>query len=121
MAVRPIAIHPDGTVDIWHDEASHGGTVRLTDLRPGLQGNGQKDFRFTQLACPVPDCGAVSVHPASGGCDPDEVQRLFAHLILANPALPARTWLAAKAALKQLVEALDGPGRWRLEDVGEND
>lgn len=121
MAVRPLRVNPDGTVAVWHDELVHGGVVRLTDLRPGLLANGQKDFRFTQLTCPVAGCGAVSVHPCSGGCDPDNVQRLFARLILANPALPATTWPAAKALLKKLVADLDGPDRWRLENVGENE
>lgn len=121
MAVRPLRVNPDGTIAVWHDEAEHGGTVRLTDLRLVRQPNGQPNFRFTQLACPVAGCGAISVHPASGGCDPDAVQRLFAHLILANPLLPARTWQAAKDLLKQLVEELDGPGRWRLDGVAENE
>lgn len=122
MTVHPRAIHPEGTVEVWHDEANHGGTVGLTDLRPRRDAPDRPaDYRFTLLTCPVAGCGAISVHPASGGCDPDEVQRLFAYLILANPQLPARTWQAAKDLLKQLVEELDGPGRWRLDGVAEND
>lgn len=120
MAVRPVIIRSSGTVEVYHDEANHGGTVRLGDLRPGRLIDGTPDYRFTQLACPVPGCATVSMHPASGGCDPEQVQVLFAHLILANPKLPARTWQAAKDTLKQMVEDMDGPDRWRLEDVPED-
>lgn len=120
MAVRPVEVTTTN-VEVHHDERGHGGLVPLTALRPGRQDDGTPDYRFTQLACPVPGCDAVSLHPASGGCDPDQVQRLFAHLILNNPKLPARTWQAAKVALKQLVEDMDGPDRWRLEDASESD
>lgn len=118
MAVRPILSSKDGSVQVWHDEGEHGATVTLADLKPGRSPDGRPNYRFASLTCPV--CGAVSVHPASGGCDPDQVQRLFAHLILANPAIPARTWAGAKKYLKQLVTELDGEDRWRLEDVGED-
>lgn len=119
MAVRPILSSKDGSVQVWHDEGQHGATVTLADLKPGRNPDGRPNYRFTSLSCPV--CGAVSLHPASGGCDPEQVQRLFAHLVLANPAIPARTWTAAKVALKQLVEDMDGPERWRLEDASESD
>lgn len=119
MAVRPLASSTNGNVQVWHDEGQHGATVTLADLKVAKTPDGRPNYRFTSLTCPV--CGAVSLHPASGGCDPEQVQRLFARLILANPAIPARTWTGAKKYLKQLVTELDGEDRWRLEDVNEED
>lgn len=120
MAIRPVRII-GANVEVNHDERGHGGLVPLAAFQPGRKRDGTPDYRFTQIACPFPGCGAVSVHPASGGCDPEGVQRLIAHLILANPAIPARTWAAAKATLKRMVDEMDGPERWRLEDARESD
>lgn len=122
MAVRPLSVDANGRINAVHDEAGHSGTLRLTDLRPGRNPDGTPDYRFTTMPCPVAGCGAVSVHPASGGCDPERVQRLFVRLFIANPAVKqARDWRSGKALLKRMVEEMDGADRWRLEDATERD
>lgn len=122
MAISVLEVHRDGTVAVWHDEANHGGTVTLADFRPRRDAPDlPADSRYTIIACPEPGCDAASLYPASGGSDPEMVQRLFVHLILANPDIPSRSWPAAKTLLKRMVTELDGDDRWRLEDASETD
>lgn len=130
MAIRPLTISADGNVEVYHDEMGHGGVVRLADLAHAPDGMGGVDPRFLLLPCPV--CGAVTLHPASGGGAPEQVQRLFAakfrrHGIpqrpgadgRARPPKAVRSWKEAKDELKALVEGQDGPGRWLLEQADE--
>lgn len=122
MAIRPLSIDAAGTVSVVHDEEGHTGTLKLADLQPGRRLDGTPDYRFTTLPCPVPGCGAVSLHPVSGGCDPEAVQRLFVRLFVANPKLAkAKDWASGKALVKQLCAEMDGLERWRLEGASEND
>jgi len=130
MAVRPIRFNTDGSIDIWHDEANHGGTIQLADAQFAQRIDGSEDLRFLHIDCPVAGCGSHSVHPAGGGCDPEMVQRLFARKLMHAPAaaqppnLPSqaqRSWDEAKGALKKMVDAMDGPRRWKLEHVAEGE
>ena len=127
MAVRPIQFMPDGSIEIWHDERSHGGIVTAGGVQFARKPDGSEDRRSILLYCPVPGCDSMSCHPAGGGCSPEQVQRMFAKKLqrepkLGGPALPPQTkrpWHEAKDELKVMVEAMDGPGRWRLERVTE--
>ncbi len=130
MAVRPLRINPNGTVEVYHDELNHGGTVALSDLAHATDREGNVDPAFLVLPCPA--CATVTIHPASGGAAPHEVQRLFAHKFKAHgvpqrpdaagkkrPPKSVKDWKEAKDNLRSLVEAQDGPGRWLLEQVEE--
>lgn len=116
MAVRPIKIMGD-TVEVWHDEGQHGGRVTLHTLAFGAAPNGSEDLRYLHIPCPVPGCDSHSVHPASGGCDPESVQRLFVKRLMLHPKHAgkpaARAFADAQAEHQALVEA-EGPNRYRL-------
>lgn len=130
MAIRPLRVNANGSVEVFHDEAGHGGTVQLADLAHLVGPDGIADPAF--LALPCPGCSGVTIHPASGGAAPHEVQRLFAakfkiHGVPQRPDAAGRKrppksvkdWSEAKGNLRALVEAQDGPGRWLLENVEE--
>ncbi len=120
MAIIPLQINPDGSVLCLHQEAGHEATVPASKVQFPAGPNGQPDVRFLTIEC---SCGAVTLHPVGGGADPERVQHLFARKYLADtthPVLtPLKTWEAAKGKAKELAEATDGPGRWRLDGVGE--
>ncbi len=125
MSIRPVTFNADGSVEVWHDERSHGGTVAAASIRFLVaESTGAEDIRFLTLPCPAVGCGSVSTHPAGGGADPDRVQRLFARMYQRNVTSPALTgldtWTAAKGKVQEVVGAMDGPGRYRLEGVAEN-
>lgn len=130
MAIRPVMIHDDGTVTVWHDERGHGGTLALADLAFGRTPAGRT---LTEcIVTPCPACGktpvardgtggewvSYSVHPVSGGCDAERVQRLFAHVYERHPDVPAKDAEEAHALARERSEALD-PGRWRLASPEE--
>jgi len=130
MTIRPMRVNANGTVDVYHEELGHSGTVALADLQHPLGRDGSADPAFLILPCP--GCTSVTFHPASGGAAPQEVQRLFAAKFKAHgvpqrpdatgkkqPPRPVQDWQEAKSSLRALVEAQDGPGRWLLEHVDE--
>jgi hypothetical protein len=129
LAIRPVAFKPDGSIEIWHDEFNHGGTIPEADIKFAKKLDGTDDERFIILDCPIPGCDSVSVHPAGGGCDPERVQKMFAKKYKQKPIgvkLPhfekvaIRTWDEAKVSLKRVVEEMDGVGRFKLDDVVED-
>lgn len=125
MTVRPIAFNPNGSIEVTHDGPNHVGTIAKADIGFAKTISGADDIRFIELACPVPGCNAVSVHPVSGGCDPVNVQKMFGKKFRAAPVtVPGhpnaqRNWTQAKSLVQELAEAMDGPGRFRLEGVDE--
>ncbi len=123
MAVRPTAINPDGTIAVVHDEAGHTGTLTFAQVGFPRRPDGTPDYRLAALPCPGPNCGARSVYPITGGSDAALVQFMFAKALryTTDPRRPpaAKTWDEAKARVKALVVAQEGPDRWRLEGVPE--
>lgn len=77
MAVRPIKFNSNGSIDIYHDEYNHGGIIQPTDLRYAKNQDGTENKDVILMRCPVPGCDSFSLHPSSGGCDPENVKRLF--------------------------------------------
>jgi hypothetical protein len=117
VAIRPVRF-TSTSVDVHHDEGDHSGSVPWADLR--FAGG----VRFIEIDCP--GCDAVSVHPIGGGSAPAPVQRLFARLLIRRATalgIPEaeRTWEGIKPRLRALVEAMDGPGRWRLQTAEDVD
>lgn len=128
MAIRPIKFNADGSIEVWHDERGRGGIIPEADIKFIKKQDGTDDLRFIVLDCPVPGCNSSSLHPASGGVDPERVQRMFAKMYKKYPArekLPKhekdanRTWDEAKSNLKKVIEEMDGPGRFNLDGVIE--
>lgn len=127
MSLYITAFHPDGSLDVWHAEAGHGGTVPLDQIaHPPAIGPITSDD-LLQVMCPVPGCGAGVIHPVSGGADPDAVQALFVlkradEDAKAQPdAKKRRKYADVLAEVRDRAEALDGPGRFRLAGVAESD
>lgn len=123
MSVRPIAFAADGGITVLHDDLGHTGAVAFADMRFGRGPDGAVDPDFLVIACPV--CGAVSVHPIGGGCDPVRVQLLFARIYSRRRAalgIPTgATWQQIKDRVRTRVEAMDGPRRWRLDNATTED
>ncbi len=116
MAIRPTHFSNDDMIYLFHDEKNHGKTVPLSAVKflPN-RGAASENLFFIEVACPVPGCNSVSVHPASGGCDPAMVQELFARKLADHPE--AKKAGGPKRLLRSLVEQQDGPQAWRLGDV----
>lgn len=126
--IRPLRFNPDGTIDVWHDERQHGGTV---DIDSSVSFIGAQDY--IALPCPVVGCGSVSTHPISGGGAPKVVQELFIRKIRrASDVIPGlanrpagvqgrRNFKAVKDYVKQRAEALDGPGRFKHDNLRDVD
>ncbi|MHB8918915.1 MAG: hypothetical protein ACYC4H_12890 [Desulfocucumaceae bacterium] len=128
MAIIPIKFNVDGSIKVRHTEFNHEGIILETDIKFAKKLDGTDDLRFIILGCPVAGCNSESIHPASGGVDPEKVQKMFAKMYKKYPAkekLPKyekdanRTWDEAKVNLKKVVEEMDGPGRFKLEGVAE--
>lgn len=123
MAVRPTGDDATG-VAVWHDEKEHGGTIPWAGVAYQRGPDGATDDRFVVLACPEPGCGAVSAHPASGGCDPRAVQALFVAAYDRDDRAAAKRRGAdapkgrAAALARLLAEcgALDGAAAFALDD-----
>ncbi len=128
MAIIPIEFYSDGLIKVRHTEFNHEGIIPEADIKFAKKLDGTDDLRFIILECPVPGCNSSSLHPASGGVDPEKVQRMFAKMYKKYPTkekLPKyekdanRTWDEAKANLKKVIEEMDGPGRFKLDGVIE--
>lgn len=119
--IRPTQFDSNGNITVFHDEFQHGGTVHVDNV-PFVDG-----FDLVLLFCPV--CNSVSAHPISGGGAPEMVQELFIRKIRrasqAIPNLPdlppqvnaRRPFANVKAYVKARTEALDGPGRFKHDNL----
>lgn len=126
MAVRVVGYAADGGVDVLHEEMGHGGAVAFADVRFGRTPAGSVDLDYLVVPCPVAGCGAVSVHPCSGGASPGRVQLLFLRTVRRRRAalgLPVAvgTFAGARAWLRARVAAQDGPDRFRLDALAGED
>lgn len=123
MSVRPTQFNGDGSIDVWHDERSHGGVIAAEDVAFVRKRDDTVEYDYIVLECPVANCNSASTHPVSGGADPEAVQSLFAHVYKRDKSQPLRdvdTWEKAVARVRERAEALDGPGRFRLEGRNEH-
>lgn len=135
MSVIPMNVNPDGGIYVWHDDKEHGGTVPVNQLSfaPGPSGVGT-DWRFIQVPCPYPGCGAVSTHPISGGADAPRVQYMFAKVLKRIGTIPPNivaklglasgdvtTWEQALDIVELLTTRMDGKDRFHLKDKLEDD
>jgi hypothetical protein len=110
MAIRPIKFNDDGSIEIWHDEFGHGGTISEKDINHAKDEKGNEDERFLVLECPVLGCNSYSVHPVSGGVDPKNIQELFVRKHMTDKKMDR---VAAIASLQKRSEKLDS-GRWKI-------
>jgi hypothetical protein len=117
MAVRPINVLTNGDVEVWHDEANHGGVVDDKDCSFVVSEDGSIDWRYFILPCPL--CDSVSIHPVGGGCDPKNVQKLFIKKLKVKK--PKTKMKNAVDEVRNAVEAMDGPERWRGFSVSADD
>jgi len=124
MSIRPVRFIPGG-MEVIFDETGHEGTIMLADINFTTNIDGTENHNFIVLNCPD-GCGASSTHPVGGGAAPYEVQEMFVHKIdiqgCACGEVPARSSRAAADTtaidhVKELVEAMDGPGRWQHDDA----
>lgn len=132
MAVRPIQLNTDGTLEVYHDDAEHGGQVALDAAQFNSTLGERINYAYLSLCCPI--CHATSVHPISGGCDPVNVQRLFLEKFrrdeiseravwvpndFSDTLAGAMTFAQAKLLCKQMIVELAGDQYWKLEDVSD--
>jgi hypothetical protein len=116
-----VAFHPDGSVDIVHDDApggAHSGNVPAAQIGfVAIVGGSGHDHRFIPLPCPVAGCGSTTLHPIGGGADAPRVQELFVRvaarlgcacgLVTAGKPIPI-----VQSHVKLEAERMDGAGRW---------
>lgn len=122
MSIRPTRFNADGSIDVWHDEASHGGVILAKHIQFGSQFDGTPNVHSIGLRCPVSGCGSMSVHPVGGGADPEMVQRLFVRQYKASKLVPeAKDWASAVATVTAAIVATDGPERVRIADAKETE
>ncbi len=105
MAIRVTGYTATGLV-VWHDEGGHGGALTWAQLAATF-----RDGIALTVPCPQAGCGAVSVYPVAGGCDPDAMQELFVRVYLRLKQGGATDRAAAVALVRQAVAAMDGAGR----------
>ena len=60
--IRPTAVHPDGSVDVYFDELQHTGTVPAEQITWGKNMDGSDNTSLLVLPCPD-GCGSASSHP----------------------------------------------------------
>lgn len=73
--IRPTAVYPDGSVDVFFDEMQHTGTVPAEQVTWGKNMDGTPNTSMLILPCPD-GCGSESYHPRESS---DElVQEMFA-------------------------------------------
>jgi len=127
MAVRPIAYHANGDVDVVEDGTGHAGVVSLRDQSFLVRQDGTLDQDWLGLTCPVAGCGAVSYHPVGGGCSRGLIQKMFAIKWMRDGQLIGipvneRGWPTIKARVCSHADAMDGPGSCRITGMsGPND
>lgn len=118
MALNPIKIHNDtNQVDVYDTFCHQHSTIDMNIIDFVADESGMTNLNHIRLDCPV--CNSQTVHPISGGGAPEEVQKLFIHLLRRRQ--PGRTWEQAKTLAKVLISNQDGPDRWKSENVQEDD
>lgn len=125
MSIHPVAFADDGSITVYHSEAKHGGDIALADIQFGRKIDDSIDITTLILACPFPGCDSYSVHPIGGGSHPGPVQKLFVRVLRRRAAavLPPgqRTLPAILNLVKNRADAMDGPGRFKLENMKSED
>jgi hypothetical protein len=116
MSVRPVAFHPDGSIDVVYDEQGHAGTIPAAEVRWATNNDGlSHNHNFIVLACPD-GCGASSIHPVGGGAAPVEVQQMFVHKTgregCACGNVEASSTAVPEAHVRLNCSRMDGPDRW---------
>jgi hypothetical protein len=120
VSVRPVAIHPDGSIDVVFDELGHSGTIAAAEIVWATDPTGNQHHKFILLHCPD-GCGATSTHPAGGGAAPREVQQLFVDKTkregcVCGQVVPTDNTTALPESHVHLnCDRMDGADRWRLD------
>jgi hypothetical protein len=119
MSVCPVTFNADGSIDVICDETGHSGTISAAEVVWGTKIDGSPDHTAIVLNCPD-GCGTSSTHPAGGGAAPAEVQEMFVRKVDLEGCCcdepMNRSTEAAVDHVKGLVEAMDGPDRWQVDE-----
>jgi hypothetical protein len=116
MSVRPVTFNEDGSIEVFHDDLGHGGTIPASEVTWTQNPDGETHF-FITLTCPF-GCGAISLHPAAGGAAPIEVQQMFVNKVQLDGCAcgaiePNNNTAAPEAHVRLNCNRMDGPGRWQ--------
>ena len=119
MSVRPVGFTTDGSVEVFHDEFAHGGTIPAVQIQWGITMDGQIEHTLIRLDCPA-GCGSTSWHPVGGGAAPLEVQQLFVNKTerdgcACGQTAPGDSSGTPESHVRLNVNRMDGAGRWQLE------
>lgn len=137
--IRPIKFNSDGTIEVLHDDPGydHRGSLNIDDaakldfaIHPS---NGTRLYNYITINCPFTGCNSQSVWPISGGGDPERGQEMFIRkLRRSSESIPGLTVLPAQARgrrplqqvkdfVRERADALDGPGRFRHNNMNSVD
>lgn len=109
--IRPTSI-TKANVKVVHDDKNrgHSGTVPMSDITLS------SDMMY--LALPCPTCESYSVHPVSGGGEPELVQKLFLAKIAFDsatiPELMGKTPEEIRQFVRERIRDQDGEDRYRI-------
>lgn len=104
------------TFDFLHND--HTANARISDVRYAVTPNGA-DLSVLQIDCP--SCNQTISVPASGGSDPEGVQRLAVlRASLDETGAKGERIDRARRKIKKLINTTE-PGRWRSEIDDEDD
>jgi hypothetical protein len=117
MSVRPVTFNADGSIEVLHDEAGHGGTIPAAEVAWTQNMDGSHNHNFIVLVCP--SCGSSSTHPVGGGAAPAEVQQMFVNKVTSEGCACGQVVVTDADALGEShvrlqVNRMDGPGRYAL-------
>jgi len=124
MSVRPVAFNADGSIDVVFDETGHSGTIPPEQiLWTSDPMSGGDNHNYIRLECPD-GCGGTSIWPVGGGADTVNGQQLFVHKTerdgcACGQTQPGDTSATPTAHVRLLVNRMDGPGRWQLDQPAQ--
>jgi hypothetical protein len=107
MSIHPIEFN--NTTRIYtmsHDEMGHVFDILEDDIHFA-----EGTDRFINVPCLM--CDSYSVHPASGGADPINVQPIFVRMYVKEFAMSIDE---AITHAKDIVTEMDGEGRWQVNE-----
>ncbi len=118
MAVHPVSFDNDGSVVVLIcDACGYVGDQDVKKIEFVRTLDDVLDFRYLVLSCP--QCARASTHPVSGGCDPYNVQKLFAYALYRHDEHPAKTFHNGIKYVHDMVMTMETASRFALGGIAK--
>jgi hypothetical protein len=118
MSIRPVTFNANGSIEVYHDEFSHSGTIPASEITWSADREGELNHFFISLNCPA-GCGSTSTWPVGGGADAFNGQTMFVKKVeldgcACGQVAPEDTSALPASHVRLNCNRLDGPGRWQV-------